>query len=289
MFVNGEMLKSEINWYNGLNSKHRTIAWISGGVASAVACILAANQFDNIHFAFCDTHIESPDTYRFIADLEKVLGAKIHFYESDEFYDPESVWDKFIGLNFANGAPCSTYLKREVRTKQVQKINTDYCQIFGFDNRKAEINRAVNMVSNYPEINPKFPLIEYAMGRPEIFKTLKQLNIKAPIAYKDFNNNNCLGAPDSPKGGCVQGGIGYWQKINEKYPLKYEFMANKEHELSSRKGKPITVCKDQRKSTNGNRLFLKFNPEFPNIGTIDEIKGRQPVGYFECNGFCGTR
>lgn len=289
MFVGGGILKPDLNWYNGSNQSARTIAWVSGGAASAVACILISNRYNNVHFAFCDTGIEDPDTYRFMSDIERIIGINIIHYKHPKFKTPEEVHDHYSGLNFAHGAPCSSHLKREVRTSQVQDIETDYCQIFGFDFRKAEVNRAINMVKNYPEINPKFPLIESEMDRDKIFKTLKKLGIKPPRAYEEFNNNNCIGDPDSEKGGCVQGGIGYWQKIKQLYPKKFAYMAAKEHKYSEAKGKPVTICKDQRKGKSGNRLFLSFNPMFPDVETIDVIKGRQPVGYFECNGFCGTR
>ena len=113
------------------------------------------------------------------------------------------------------------------------------------------------------------------------------MNIPRP--YKHFLNNNCIGDFDSPKGGCIQGGIGYWQKIKYLYPHKYEYMANMEHKISALKGKPVTICKDQRKNKHGARLFLKPNPDFPEIEDISVIKGRQPLTPFECNGFCSTQ
>jgi len=35
------------------------------------------------------------------------------------------------------------------------------------------------------------------------------------------------------------------------------------------------------------RLFLKHNPEFPEVETIEIIKGKLPITVNECNGFCG--
>lgn len=89
-------------------------------------------------------------------------------------------------------------------------------------------------------------------------------------------------------GGCVQGSIGYWKKIRDLYPKKFNRMAENEHKISHNKGKPVTICKDQRKTKKGNRIFLKHNPEFPLIENIDDMKGRYPVGLMECDGFCGV-
>jgi len=271
-----------MNIYNDSTEEDRVIGWWSGGVASAVACKIALEKYPNVHLAFCDTNAEHPDTYRFMQDFEKELGVKIHTYRSEKFKNPEEVWFKYLGLNFAHGAPCSSELKRAVRIK-VQKTKTDHGQIFGFDYCKKEINRATNMQKNYPEINPLFPLIENEITRDGIFKELKKLNLTPPETYKDFLNNNCILI------GCVQAGIGHWGKFKSIYPDRYNYMAEVEHKLSAVKGRPVTIHKDQRKNRQGNRLFLKHNPDYPEIGTIDEIEGKWPVIPFECNGFCSTQ
>lgn len=266
----------------------RVIGWWSGGVASAIACKLAIEKYgDSVEMVFCDTSIEHPDTYRFMQDYEKVIGVKIKIIKSHRMKDPEEVWYKYKGLNFAHGAPCSMVMKKEPRLKY-QDIRNDFAQVFGFDYCKKEIRRASNMLANNPDLNPIFPLIVERFDRDLIFKGIKNLGINPPVTYNHFLNNNCIGGDDSPIGGCIQGGIGYWQKIKELYPKKYEYMANIEHDLSRIKGKPVTICKDQRKNNSGNRLFLKTCSDFPGIESIDVIKGRQPLGYFECNGFCST-
>lgn len=277
----------DINPFNDVGDDARVIAWFSGGVASAVACALALKKYKNVVVAFCDTGVESPDTYRFMKDFETKFGVEIIRLKSDRFNNPEEVWRKYGGMNFATGAPCSTMLKKEPRIK-FQRLQTDFAQVFGFDYDNKEMKRARNMLINNPDLNPIFPLIVEKLDREAIFQTVRDWGITPPEAYKVFKNNNCIAAFDSPIGGCVQGGIGYWQLIKEKFPLKYETMANIEHEISKVKGKPVTICKDQRKGRNGNRLFLKHNPDYPEIETIDVIKGKQPVAMQECNGFCST-
>jgi len=285
------ILKEGINWYNDTAPDSRVIGWVSGGVASMVACVYALEKYSNVHLAFCDTKREHPDTYRFIDDFENNFGVSVSTYASDRFDSVESVWDKYKGLNFANGAPCSTVMKKEVRVKQVEKLETDYAQIFGFDYRKREIIRAKGMIKNHPETNPKFPLIQNKIDRDELFKIIKSYGIERPATYDHFDNNNCIGDPCSHVGGCVQGGIGYWQKIKLIYPKKYEYMAEIERRLSKEKGKPVTISKDQRKGRTTdkkyNRLFLEKNPDFPEIETIEGLKGKWPEGCGECNGFCG--
>ncbi len=277
----------EINPFND-RMTGRIIGWWSGGVASAVACYLALERYgDRVDLVFCDTKIEHPDTYRFMQDFNQVLGVTIKCIQSARCAEPEEVWFKYLGLNFATGAPCSMVMKKEPRVRY-QELGEDFGQIFGFDYDKKEMRRARGMLVNNPDLNPIFPLIVEQYDRQRIFDTIKHLGLVRPSTYDHFLNNNCIGADDSPKGGCIQGGIGYWQKIQRLYPQKFEYMADIEHRISALKGAPVTICKDQRKATHGNRLFLKHNPDFPDTGTIEEIKGRQPITAFECNGFCST-
>jgi hypothetical protein len=277
----------EVNPFNDVTAG-RVIGWWSGGVASAVACLLALERWgEDVVLVFCDTSLEHPDTYRFMADYERVVGVKIQCIKSDRMSEPEEVWYRYKGLNFARGAPCSMVLKKEPRLK-FQDLKNDFCQVFGFDYCKKEMKRATNMLVNNPDLNPVFPLIVEQYDRSAIFAKMDELKIRPPKSYRHFLNNNCIGADDSPKGGCIQGGIGYWQKIKQLYPKKYDYMANVEHELSSLKGEPVTICKDQRNGKNGNRLFLKPSSDFPDVESIDVIKGRIPMTPFECNGFCST-
>lgn len=264
------------------------LCWWSGGVASAVATglIIMKEGVKNCEIVMCDTSLEHPDTYRFLSDFEKKFDVQIKKVKSKKFNEPEEVWLHYNGLNFAHGAPCSSELKREVR-KMVQKEIMWDNQVFGFDFCAKEERRAKQLKKNYPDTNPIFPLIERKITRDGIFSILSDWGMKPPKTYSFFQNNNCIGEEDSPKGGCVQGGIGYWQKMKEIFPKKYEYMGKMEHLLSKRKGKPVTICKDQRKSSFGSRLFLLPCSEFPDTKTIDVIKGKKPIAPLECNGMCG--
>jgi hypothetical protein len=277
----------EINPYND-KSTGRVIGWWSGGVASAVACKLALDQWgDRVDLVFCDTGWEHPDTFEFMWDFENMFDVEIKSIRSLKYTDPEAVWRRFKGMNFAHGAPCSTHLKKGPRLLY-QDTKEDFCQVFGFDYGAKEERRATNLLVNNPDINPVFPLIVNKLDREGLFTTLESWGLKRPKTYDHFLNNNCIGADDSPLGGCVQGGAGYWLKIKELYPKKYDYMANIEHGISIDKGVPVSMCRDQRKATKGNRLFLKPCPAFPDVETILAIRSRRPITTFECNGLCST-
>ena len=114
---------------------------------------------------------------------------------------------------------------------------------------------------------------------------VQEAGLQVPRMYElGYKNNNCF------KTGCVQGGIGYWQKIKREYPLKFEAMAQMEHELTEAKGEPVTMLKDQSKKAieSGNVLvFLKKHPNYPYLKCIDDMPDCKVEPLFECNGFCG--
>ena len=265
-------------------NKQRIIAWWSGGIASAVACKLAIEEFSsdfNVEVVFIDTKNEHEDTYRFLKDCERVYGQPIKTISSDRWGSIEEVWKTRLSLNVAKGAVCSSELKKNVRVKY-QDIENDFAQIFGFDYDKAEQNRARNMLKNYPEINPFFPLIEKKYTKEKCISVVKSWDVAIPKMYElGFRNNNCF------KTGCVQGGIGYWQKLKKDFPIKFEYMANLEHELTELKGEPVTILSNQS-GGDKTRLFLRKNKKFPNLLTIDDKEGREVEPLTECNGFCST-
>lgn len=255
------------------------ICWWSGGITSAIACWLAVQWFgkDKCRLVFIDTKNEHPDTYRFMLDCEELYGKPIERIWNAEYENIEAVWYSYNSLNVANGAICSDRLKRQVRLK-FQSVNVYSYQVFGFDLK--EIGRAQQMKLNYPNANPIFPLITEMFTKERCISFFKKFGIEIPEAYKlGLNNNNCLGT------GCVQGGIGYWQLLRKLMPEKFDKMALIEHELTNRRGSPVTMLKDQGK--NGGLVFLKPHPQYPHIKDISLMKGRPPRNLMDCNGMCG--
>lgn len=261
--------------------------WWSGGVTSAVAGKLAADIYGvgNCRFVFIDTRNEDDDTYRFLADCQGWYGKEIETISriGEDYGSIQEVWEKYGSLNVAHGAICSSELKRELRIKW-QIENEVSHQVFGFDMK--ETNRAKAMALNYPDASPIFPLLMFAYTKKDCIRILEDAGIEIPRAYRyGFSNNNCL------KTGCVQGGIGYWRKMAREFPEKFDAMAELEHKLTDKKGKPVTMNKDQSneaKATGRFHVFLKPHPDYPNHKHIGQMSGRDPEPLVECNGFCGT-
>lgn len=264
--------------------KTRVVAWWSGGIASAYACYLALQIYKNVVIVYQDTHNEDPDTYRFLFDCEKLYSQPIERISriGQDYQHISDIWTKYLSLNTAKGAICSTELKREVR-EAYQNLDTDHAQIFGYDATEPE--RHFNMRRNYPEINCVSLLLDNKIGKEDCIKFFQEKGIEIPEAYKlGYRNNNCLLT------GCVRGGIGYWQKYSVDFPDRFDAMAVREHEYTDAKGQPVTILKDQSKK-NGSGfkpVFLKPHPKYPDIKDLSMMKGRRVESLVECNGFCGT-
>lgn len=261
------------------------IAWWSGGIASAVTCHLCIQMFgkDRVRVIFQDTKNEHDDTYRFLKDCEKWYGIEIETISSTKFDSIKDVWYHYKSLKVAGGAICSTELKRNVRLEW-EKNNAWTHQAFGFD--LLEAHRAKSMSLNNPHVKAIYPLLFYGYVKADCTKILKDAGVEVPFTYKKgYENNNC------DKTGCVQGGIGYWQKRKREEWEKFMAMAMREHELTNLKGEPVTICKDQsndaKKKGGFVPVFLMPHPSYPDVKDISMFKGREPEPLVECNGFCG--
>lgn len=274
----------------------KIICWWSGGITSAVACKLAIDLYgiDNCRAIMIDTQNEDQDTYRFKNDCEKWYGKSIEIITAigKDYESIQEVWIKHKSLNVATGAICSTELKRRVREKWEEANEFDY-QVFGFEFDKKEFNRALGLTINHPKAKGIYPLLMMGYDKDDCVKIVKDAGIEIPRTYKlGFRNNNCF------KTGCVQGGIGYWQKMKRDYIDKFEAMAEMEHKLTELRGEPVTMLRDQsneaKKAVEDSGIkwrqfiFLKKHPNYPELKCIDEMKPQEVRPLFECNGYCGT-
>jgi 3'-phosphoadenosine 5'-phosphosulfate sulfotransferase (PAPS reductase)/FAD synthetase len=274
----------------------KIICWWSGGITSAVACKIAINLFgvDNCRVVMIDTCNEHPDTYRFKQDCTRWYGKDIEVITAigDQYKSIQDVWRKHRSLNVATGAVCSYKLKRLVRENWQKTQKFDH-QVFGFEFDKKEFNRSKSLSMNHPKAKAIYPLLMMGYDKDKCLQIVQEAGIEIPVMYKmGFRNNNCFNT------GCIQGGIGYWQKMKRDFPDKFESMARMEHELTSLKGEPVTMLKDQsneakkRVKETGIKwmqfIFLKKHPRYPDVICIDDKPRMEVKPLFECNGFCGT-
>jgi 3'-phosphoadenosine 5'-phosphosulfate sulfotransferase (PAPS reductase)/FAD synthetase len=272
----------------------RIVCWWSGGVTSAVGCKVALDLFgkENCRVVMIDTQNEDEDTYRFKKDCEHWYGKSIEIITElgKKYQSIQDVWTSYESLNVATGAICSTELKRKARERWQKENEYDY-QVFGFEFDKSEFNRALGL-AKIKKANGIFPLMMMGYDKDDCLRIIQDAGIEVPRMYKlGFRNNNCF------KTGCVQGGIGYWQKMKREFPDKFDAMAEMEHKLTDLRGEPVTMLKDQSNEAKKiveqtkikwkHLVFLKKHPNYPELKCLDDMKLQEVKPLLDCNGFCG--
>jgi len=185
----------------------QTVGYFSAGGSSAVAIKLAIDQIQRVMY----THIDDqhPDSMRFVKDCEQWFGKEVEIWQSP-FKSVDSVcrYNSFIRSR-QTGAVCTKHLKRTVR-KQFEYENEGNLRIvWGLD--FDEKDRASDIVSNMPNHEHLFPLIDREMTKEHAHAVLAASGIRRPAMYDlGYHNNNCIG--------CVKGGMGYWNKIRVDFP-----------------------------------------------------------------------
>ena len=193
------------------------VCWFSCGISSFVACYLAKDIDKIIYTHVPDQH---PDSLRFLHDCEKLLGREIEPIQSDKYKDVNDVIEK--NINGIHGAPCTNWLKKQVR-KEWERENPDHhTYVWGYDaNEKHRADAIIKSLSDYDH---EFPLIENGLTKAECHGIADKLGLKRPVMYDlGYPNNNCIG--------CVKGGMGYWNKIRVDFPDVFTARAKLEREI----------------------------------------------------------
>ncbi|MBM4296506.1 MAG: hypothetical protein FJ143_02065, partial [Deltaproteobacteria bacterium] len=84
----------------------------SGGIGSAVSCLLAHERGLNYEIIFADTLIEDEDLYRFNNDIARITGKSINWISCNK-----NPWDVYIDERYIGNsktAHCSQRLKTDI-------------------------------------------------------------------------------------------------------------------------------------------------------------------------------
>lgn len=232
----------------------KKVCWLSAGVSSFIAGLLADNVDEYIYIDVPDQH---PDSLRFLKDCEKYLGKDITILRS-KYQSVEEVLRKNKYINGPNGAPCTKYLKKLVRLKWEREHPDMYTYVWGFD--KNEVSRANRMKEAFFEYLHEFPLIDNGISKEEAHAILDTLGIARPIMYDlGYPNNNCIG--------CIKGGMGYWNKIRVDFPDVFEARAKMEEDIGATCIKGISL-RELKPDQGRNKIII------PNCSLLcDDIVG----------------
>jgi len=201
-----------------------TVAWFSGGVSSAVACKLMADELDHIIYQHIDD--QETDTLRFVRDCEAWFGKPVEIIQS-RYKCVDNACRGMAYVNGTEGASCTRILKRRLRKEweaERQFFNT-FRYVWGMDCSKREQGRADNLrYVVMPEHEHVFPLIDHGLTKTAAHGMLREAGIARPAMYdKGYPNNNCVG--------CVKGGMGYWNKIRRDFPEVFAARAKMERDI----------------------------------------------------------
>ena len=162
---------------------------------------------------------EHEDADRFAADCEKWFGREIVTLDQPKYADHFEVIEKRRYLNGPTGAKCTYELKRSIRNAFQRP---DDLHVFGFDSE--EMDRVEDFRENNPDLNFSAPLIEAGLSKGDCKAILKRAGIELHAMYRlGYSNANC--------GGCVKGGMGYWNRIRVDFPAVFARMAKLEREI----------------------------------------------------------
>lgn len=181
-----------------------------------MACYLTKDIDEIIYTHVTNQH---SDSLRFLHDCERLLGREIKILQSELYESVDDVIERARCINTAYGAPCTKWLKKQVRKDWEKKEPDHHIYVWGYD--VEEKGRAEAVVKTMSDYEHEFPLIEHGLTKAECHGIADRLKLKRPVMYDmGYKNNNCIG--------CVKGGMGYWNKIRQDFPEVFERRARQE-------------------------------------------------------------
>ena len=217
----------------------RVISWFSCGAASAVATKIAISESKTpVEVVYCHVKEEHPDNMRFLKDCEAWFGQPITILEDEKYHG--SIYEVFLKRKYivgVQGAPCTMFLKKEVR-KRYEKHGD--VQVFGYT--AEEEDRVERFMDANNDVKLWSVLVEKGLTKQDCLAIIDRAGIELPAMYKlGYINNNCVG--------CVKGGLGYWNKIRVDFPDAFTKMAQTERLLG------VKILKSK-----GERIYLDELP-----------------------------
>lgn len=163
----------------------RHICGISGGKDSSALAIYMRGRVPDMEYFFCDTGAELPETYKYLAKLEVVLGKPIARLNSDR--DFAHYFEVFRGtLPSPQMRWCTSLLKIKPLEEWIgEEDAVSYVAI-----RADESNRK-GYVSTKPNIRTRFPFVEDQIDHAGVVRILEDAGINLPEYYRWRTRSGC--------------------------------------------------------------------------------------------------
>ena len=166
-------------------NKVRHILGISGGKDSSALAVYMRDKVPDIEYFFCDTGAELPETYDYLAQLEKFLGKPIKRLNPVKDFD---WWLEFHG----NFLPSSTarWCTVQLKLKPIEKFVGNNRAISYVGIRADEDNRKGYQSTN-GNIQAVFPFKDDGVDKPAVFRILEEAGLGLPKYYEWRTRSGC--------------------------------------------------------------------------------------------------
>ncbi len=225
----------------------RHLVNISGGAASAVCLFRVIERYgaESVSARLADTRSESADTYRFVADVERVSGIPIT--RLDQGKNCWDIWFERMMFTDPKGGGCvASYHLKKIPLRTHAEANYDPADTtihigFSYD----EDDRRKRIIESGKPWKFDFPLCwTTKLSRCDVLDECRSRGIEPPAVYEDgYPHNNC----DKK---CILAGISQWSGVLKDDPKGYaEFEANEQEFMRrlSERGRTVqTFLKDRR-------------------------------------------
>lgn len=232
-----------------LDEKLHLISY-SGGIGSAVSCLLAHEHGLNYEIVFADTLIEDEDLYRFNRDISKATGKPITHLSCG--MNPWDVYIKERYIGNSRTAHCSQRLKTDIVREYISDFHKgkEVVLILGMSlEEKERIERAKR---NWHPTEVDSLLIRYKHNsRCMQEELLQKYNIQMPRLYSyGFPHNNCGGF-------CCRSGQTQFATLLKHFPDRYQWHVEQEERAFKAIGP--TARPFIRQTVNGQLRYLRMS------------------------------
>jgi len=210
------------------------VVMFSGGIGSWATAKRVSKQHgtDNMVLLFSDVKGENPDpnvgedpdTYRFIEEAAKNIGAELVIVK-----DGRDIWQVFADKRFLGNsrlASCSHELKQKPARKWLDENCDPESTIVYVGIDWTETHRVPSIVRNYQPYTALAPLTEPPyLDKSEMIAWAESEGLKSPRLYElGFSHNNC-------GGGCVRAGQAQFKKLFTVMPDRFAVWEQNEQKM----------------------------------------------------------
>ena len=234
---------------------------LSGGIASAEAArrVIERHGREGVVLLFADTKMEDEDLYRFLDEIEPVLGIEI-----TRIADGRDPWQVFKDVSFLGNSrvdPCSRILKREIldRWCKVNAPNATRHVGIWFD----EAERLTRLQARSTKYSWDSPLLWKPWSTHNgALRWLESINVRRPRLYDmGFSHNNCGGF-------CIKAGQAQFANLYREMPDRYRYHEEQEEKIRAELG-DVTILSDRRNGEKRKLSLRQFRERIEGQGYID--------------------